>query len=118
MSITTPHLIVCKPRALAGLGGVRQARPLRVQILSFRHTKIFKLNRLGSQHLLYEVDAPLREFLDPPLPWCSGYPLSTLPITLGILYTILTLLFPPIHTMIDHVLKHHQSDFQSSVVQW
>ena len=30
-------------------GGVPGARPLRVQILSFRHTKFSKCNRLGSQ---------------------------------------------------------------------
>ena len=34
---------------LADLGGVPGARPLRVQILLFRHTKFSKRNRLGSQ---------------------------------------------------------------------
>ena len=41
--------------------------PLRVQILSFRHTQFSKLNCLRSQCPPYELDAPLREILDPPL---------------------------------------------------
>ena len=53
---------------LAGLGGVPGARPLpRVQILSFRHTKFSKCNRLRSPRPPFEVHAPLREILDPPL---------------------------------------------------
>ena len=41
--------------------------PLRVQILSFWHTKFLKRNRLGSPCSPYEVHAPLWEILDPPL---------------------------------------------------
>ena len=46
------------------IGGSRRAcpahAPLKVQILSFRHTKFSKRNHLGSPR-------PLREILDPPL---------------------------------------------------
>ena len=41
--------------------------PLRIQILSFWHTKFSKCNRFGSPRPPYEVHAPLREILDPPL---------------------------------------------------
>ena len=46
--------------SLADLGGVLGVRPLRFQILSFRHT-FLRRNRLGSRQLPYEV------VLDPPL---------------------------------------------------
>ena len=52
---------------LADLGGVPGARPLRVQILSFWHTKFSKRNRLGSQRPPARSTPPLREILDPPL---------------------------------------------------
>ena len=57
-------------------GRVQRTPPLRVQILSFRHTKFSKRNRLGSWHIPYEVDASLREILDPPLvdvQICTGH---------------------------------------------
>ena len=56
-----------RARPLADLGGVPGAHPLRVQILSFRHMKFLKHNRLGSPPP-YEVHSPLREIRDPPLP--------------------------------------------------
>ena len=37
---------------------MRRARPLRVQILSFQHTKFSNRNCLGSPHPPYEVHAP------------------------------------------------------------
>ena len=40
------------------IGGSRGRAPLRVQILSFRHTKFSKRNRLGSPHPPHEVHAP------------------------------------------------------------
>ena len=62
-------LYVNEPLSIGGSrGGVPGTRPpLRVQILSFRHIKFLKRNRLGSPRLPYEVNAPLREILDPPL---------------------------------------------------
>ena len=41
--------------------------PLRDPILSFRHTNFTKHSCLGSPRPPYEVHAPLREILDPPL---------------------------------------------------
>ena len=54
----TPFSWICS-NALADLGGVPGARPLRVQILSFRHTKFSKSNCLRSQCPPYEVHAAL-----------------------------------------------------------
>ena len=49
-------------------GGVPGARPPRVQILSFQHTKFSKLNRLGSPRPLPpRGPRPLGEIMDPPL---------------------------------------------------
>ena len=53
--------------ALVDLGGVPGARPQRVQILSFQHTKFAKHNRLGSQHPPTRSTPPHREILYPPL---------------------------------------------------
>ena len=57
-------------------GGCRQCvPPLRVQILSFWHTKFSKHSCLGSWHPPYKVGAPLWEILDPlppPLPGGSS----------------------------------------------
>ena len=48
-------------------GGAASMCPLRVEILSFQHTNFTKRSRLGSWCPPYEVGAPLREILDPPL---------------------------------------------------
>ena len=54
--------------SLADLGGVPGTRPPRVQILSFRHTKFSKRNRLGSARPPPPRGSrPLPEILDPPL---------------------------------------------------
>ena len=53
--------------SLADLGDVPGSHPLRVQILTFQHTKFSKCDRLGSLRPPNEVEAPLQEILDPPL---------------------------------------------------
>ena len=59
----------CKTISIGGSrGGAPDARPLWVQILSFWHAKFLKRSRLGDARAPpYEVHAPLREILDPPL---------------------------------------------------
>ena len=48
-------------------GRTRRTPPLRVPILSFWHTNFTKHSCVGSWRSPYEVGAPLREILDPPL---------------------------------------------------
>ena len=61
-NIASHNISLCLRKALADLGGVPSACPLRVQILSFGRTKFSKRNCLGSRWPPYEVDAS-------PLPW-------------------------------------------------
>ena len=49
------------------LADARHMPPPRVQILSFWHTKFLKRNSPRESTPPYEVHAPLREILDPPL---------------------------------------------------
>ena len=64
IALVLRHEFTLLPHHSGNIGGFRGrawcTRPLRVQILLFRHTKFLKRNRLGSR-------PPTRSILDPPL---------------------------------------------------